>query len=276
MTWTSPQRRPWFPARPTIVRVESGAVARALHPGSTTLSASLGERHLEIPVTVAPASPEPPGFVRDVLPVLSKSGCNAGACHAKPDGQNGFHLTVFSYDPQSDYDEIVKHARGRRVFPSSPAESLILLKATLTVPHEGGERFDKDSDAYKTITDWIAGGMVFRAEHEPSLERLTVFPNERRYHKGDSPAPARARALLRWIRCAMLPHSPASSRMIRKSPASRKTASSPSGKVSGEAVIVARFMGLVGDARIIVPADRLLPESQYAGLPVNNFIDELA
>ena len=146
-----------------------------------------------------PAATEPPGFVRDVLPVLSKAGCNAGACHAKPDGQNGFHLTVFSYDPQSDYDEIVKHARGRRVFPSSPAESLILLKATLTVPHEGGERFDKNSDAYRTLVQWIRGGLVYRAEQEPELQRISVFPRRTPVSQRRHAAAARSRPLFRWL-----------------------------------------------------------------------------
>ena len=80
------------------------------------------------------AADEPPTFLRDVLPILSKAGCNAGACHAKPDGQNGFQLTVFSYDPKADYHSVVKDARGRRVFPAAPEESLLLLKATEAVP----------------------------------------------------------------------------------------------------------------------------------------------
>ncbi|MEQ1853840.1 MAG: c-type cytochrome domain-containing protein, partial [Chthoniobacteraceae bacterium] len=103
---------------------------------------------------------EPPSFVRDVLPVLSRAGCNAGACHAKPDGQNGFRLTVFSYDPLADHREITQEARACRVFPAAPEESLLLLKPTLAVPHEGGERIAKDSDAYRILVQWIRGGMV--------------------------------------------------------------------------------------------------------------------
>ena len=124
------------------------------------------------------------GAARRCASTTSRAGCNAGSCHAKPDGQNGFRLTVFSYDPKSDYDEIVKHARGRRVFPSFPEESLVLLKPTLAVPHEGGERFVKDSDAFRTVARWIRTGMIFRAENEPELQRLTVLPAERRYRKG--------------------------------------------------------------------------------------------
>lgn len=258
-----------------IVSLASDGAIRALKAGTDTLTATFGNQRIEIPLEVASTSNEPLSFVHDVLPVLSKAGCNAGACHAKPDGQNGFRLTVFSYDPQSDYNEIVKDARGRRIFPSSPEESLLLLKATHTVPHEGGERFERSSDAYRTLVQWIRGGMVYRSENEPKLQRLTVFPSERTYRKGSQ------QHLL-----VQAHYSDGSSRDVttlasfdsNDKEIARVTEDGivHIGKLSGQAVIVARFMGLVGDSRITVPADRLLPESQYTGLPVSNFIDELA
>src|SRR5207249_4432222 len=100
-------------------------------------------------------------FINDVLPVLSKAGCNAGSCHAKPDGQNGFKLSVFAFDPKSDYKQIVKADRGRRIFPACPEESLILKKPTLGIEHEGGQRFQADSEFYKIIAAWIKQGMPF-------------------------------------------------------------------------------------------------------------------
>jgi hypothetical protein len=262
-------------AAPDIVSVESGGIVRALKPGAATVTAKFGNQQIEIPIEVAAATDEPPSFLRDVLPILSKAGCNAGACHAKPDGQNGFRLTVFSYDPKSDYDEIVKHARGRRVFPSFPEESLLLLKATLTVPHEGGERFDQGSDAYRTLVRWIRSGMVFRPENEPELQRISVFPADRRYHKG---------SVQRLI--VQAHYSDGSVRDVtglagfasNDKEIARVTEDGlvSIGTAGGQAVIVARFMGLVGDSRITVPADRRLPDDRYAGLQVNNFIDELA
>jgi hypothetical protein len=258
-----------------ILKLEDGGVVRGHQPGTATLTATLGNQRIEIPVEIQAATNEPPSFVRDVLPVLSKAGCNAGACHAKPDGQNGFHLTVFSYDPKSDYNGIVKDARGRRVFPSCPEESLILLKATLTVPHEGGERFDKDSDAYHTLVQWIRGGLVYRADKEPALEKITAFPKERRYQKG-----ATQRLLVRahYSDGSVRDVTALAGFVSNDKEMARVTddGAVSIGKMSGEAVVVARYMGLVCDSRISVPADRLLPESQYAQLPVNNFIDELA
>src|SRR5258708_1755142 len=74
-------------------------------------------------------------FPNDVMPLLTHAGCNAGACHAKPAGQAGFKLSVFGYDPRSDYLAIVKDARGRRVFLAAPEESLVLRKPTMAVEH---------------------------------------------------------------------------------------------------------------------------------------------
>ncbi|MEP6670090.1 MAG: DUF1553 domain-containing protein [Chthoniobacter sp.] len=231
----------------------------------------------KLAVNEAPAAPSDPapGFIRDVLPVLSKAGCNAGACHAKPDGQNGFKLTVFSFDPKADYRNITQDSRGRRLFPASPAESLLLLKATDTVPHEGGERFTKDSDAYRTIEQWIRSGMAFRAEGEPTLQSLAVEPATHLYRKGDT---QQLRVQARYSDgstrdvTALAGFSSNDKDIVRVTDDGAVTI----GKVSGQSVVIARFMGLVGDSQIEVAADHLLPESQYASLPVNNFIDELA
>jgi len=250
---------------------------RGLQTGADVLVTIVGEHRVELPVeiTSAAAGDQPPTFVRDVLPILSKAGCSAGACHAKPDGQNGFQLTVFSYDPKADYHEIVKDARGRRVFPSAPDESLLLLKPTLAVPHEGGERFEKDSDPYRTLSQWISTGMTFRAENEPALERLEVFPRERRYKRNAAQR--------------LLVHAHYSDGTSRDVTALASFDSNDKevarvtedglvriGGVSGQGVVVARFMGLVGDSQIAVPAERLLPAERYAALPVHNFIDQLA
>src|SRR4051794_33852010 len=73
-------------------------------------------------------SSEPVHFVNDVMPLFSKYGCNSAGCHGKASGQNGFKLSVFGYDADADYAALVKEARGRRVFPSAPDQSLLLLK----------------------------------------------------------------------------------------------------------------------------------------------------
>ncbi|MEO6739927.1 MAG: DUF1549 domain-containing protein, partial [Chthoniobacteraceae bacterium] len=230
---------------------------------------------IEVRATKVAVKNEPPSFVRDVLPILSKAGCNAGACHAKPDGQNGFRLTVFSFDPQTDHREITQEARGRRVFPASPDESLLLLKATMTVPHEGGERIEKNSDAYRTIVQWIRGGMPYRADNEPTLERLVVSPPERIFKKSET---QQLTVKARYSDGSERDVTGLASFDSNDKEIARVTEDGlvRIGNLSGQGVIIARYMGLVSDSRISVPADRLLPDEKYTALPVNNVIDEKA
>src|SRR5688572_2504583 len=97
-------------------------------------------------------------FRNNVQPVLSKAGCNAGACHGAAAGQNGFRLSLRGYDDNGDYLALTRQALGRRVNAADPGRSLLLLKATAATPHKGGKRFEVDSPEYKILADWIAGG----------------------------------------------------------------------------------------------------------------------
>jgi hypothetical protein len=130
-----------------------------------------------VPITVENFKhPAPVSFTNDVVPVFTRNHCNAGACHAKAAGQNGFQLSLLGFEAASDFDQIVRHSRGRRVSPAAPANSLLLMKASGDLPHEGGARIKKDSDDYSKILRWIEGGLVFREEGEPTIERIEAFP----------------------------------------------------------------------------------------------------
>ncbi|MES2469498.1 MAG: DUF1549 and DUF1553 domain-containing protein [Verrucomicrobiota bacterium] len=262
-------------SEPDKAVIEAPGVLRARQAGSLVVIATKGTHRLEIPVEITAPSTEPVSFVRDVLPILGKSGCNAGACHAKADGQNGFRLSVFSFDPQSDYRNITGGARGRRIFPSDPPESLLLLKATQTIAHEGGELFGQDSDAYRTLVQWIGSGMAYSHEKEAALSRVEVLPAARRYRKGA------VQKLI--VKAHYTDGSARDVTALAQFDSNDKQIATVSGEgritvdqVSGQAVVVARFMGMVGDSQVMVPADQLLPDAAYQGLPVNNFIDELA
>src|SRR5438477_5875144 len=98
---------------------------------------------LAAPPHISP--PAPVDFANDVVPLLTRHGCNAGGCHGKAGGQNGFKLSLFGFDPDFDYNALVNEARGRRVFPAAPDHSLLLTKPTGRTPHGGGKRFDPDS-----------------------------------------------------------------------------------------------------------------------------------
>lgn len=119
----------------------------------------------------------PVTFVRDVLPILTKAGCNTGACHAKAvTGQRGFRLSLLGFEAQDDYEHIVKEGKGRRVFQPAPEQSLLVLKASNTVPHGGGNALDPQSDNYKMLVRWISEGMVF-GKDAAKLASVTVEPS---------------------------------------------------------------------------------------------------
>ena len=101
---------------------------------------------------------EPPSFVNDVEPVLTRYGCNSGGCHGKLAGQNGFRLSLRGYAPEADHVALATEEYGRRIGGLDPAESLLLLKATGGLPHGGGRLFARDSTAAGTLRAWIAGG----------------------------------------------------------------------------------------------------------------------
>ncbi|HEX4083585.1 MAG TPA: DUF1549 and DUF1553 domain-containing protein [Chthoniobacteraceae bacterium] len=107
---------------------------------------------------------KPMSFRNDVMPVLTKAGCNTGACHGAAKGRDGFHLSLFGYDPDGDYERITREMGARRIDLAMPEESLLLLKATGSVAHTGGKRFDRTSDFYKAVYNWLSAG----APHDPA------------------------------------------------------------------------------------------------------------
>jgi hypothetical protein len=213
-------------------------------------------------------------FIHDVMPRLQKAGCAGGNCHAKPEGQNNFKLSVFGYDPAGDYHEIVRDDRGRRVFLAAPEESLLLKKASGAVQHEGGVLMPKGSAPYQLIVDWLKQGAHFSQENESSLVSVSVEPREKSYKKGQK-QPLKVTAQFSDGEAkdvtALTEYLSQDKEMAQVDEHGTVIV----GNVSGEGVVVVRYMGHVDVARITVPADKLLPEAMYARLPVNNEVDRL-
>ncbi len=116
-------------------------------------------------------------FVNDVMPVLTKAGCNVGVCHAKAGGgQNGFQLSLLGFEPQEDFEHLVKEGRGRRLFAGVPDRSLLLLKASGQMPHGGGARLDAASEGYSLLREWIRQGAAYDKEGDPKLRSFEVQP----------------------------------------------------------------------------------------------------
>ncbi len=117
-------------------------------------------------------------FSTDVVPILTKLGCDSGGCHGKATGQNGFKLSLFGFEPEVDYSALVTEDRGRRLSLADPDRSLLLLKATSRMPHGGGRRLDESSDDYRILRDWIAQGATAPRDNDPKLVRIELSPRE--------------------------------------------------------------------------------------------------
>ena len=249
---------------------------KARAPGTGELIAHYEGQRVNIPVRVSSVGdPSNPTFVRDILPVLSKAGCNAGACHAKADGQNGFRLSVFSYDPKADYEEIVQEVRGRRVFPAAPDESLLIKKPTAGVPHEGGRRFELGSETHELLVSWIREGMPYTDTNEPALVRVETFPKSRRYFKG-AVQPLIVLAHYSDGSVRDVTHLAAFESNDKEIVKVSDLGVMALGAQPGQAVVVARYMGRMADAQVAIPSDRVLPKGAFARVPRYNFIDDLA
>ncbi|GIW82835.1 MAG: surface protein [Gemmatales bacterium] len=168
------------PANDKIVRVTSTGRVIPLANGSTTVTAEFGGKKVSINVKVEKADVDLPiNFGNQIVPIFTKLGCNSGGCHGKASGQNGFKLSLLGFEPDFDYAALVKEGRGRRLFPASPENSLLLLKAVGAVAHAGGKRMEVGSDEYRLIRRWIASGMPFGSPDDPVVEKISIYPQHR-------------------------------------------------------------------------------------------------
>ena len=162
---------------PEIARITGQGTVRGLKPGHTSIEIRWENQTINVPVTIGADNQRPEiRFSSDIVPVLTKLGCNSGGCHGKATGQGQFKLSLLGFDPPLDYLALVKEARGRRLFPGAPDRSLMLLKATAQMPHGGGRRLAVDDDDYRVLKQWIASGSVGPGGPETKLERIEVTP----------------------------------------------------------------------------------------------------
>jgi len=168
------------------VRVGDGAVARyqagVLDPlanGKTELKVEYAGKACAAPVSVDGFGQDQPlRFRNDVLPVLTKAGCNTGKCHGAASGKDGFRLSLFGYDPTGDHYRLTREMSGRRINPGSPEESLVVTKATGSVPHTGGTRIEPDTEPYEVLVSWLYAGAEPDPADVPLPVRIEVSPQQ--------------------------------------------------------------------------------------------------
>ena len=152
---------------------------KALNPfAPLRLSESLILLLLLLCVRAEAAEEKPINFTNQIVPIFTKAGCNSGGCHGKSGGPNGFKLSLLGFEPAEDYEHIVKEARGRRIFPAAPEQSLLLTKGTAAAPHGGGKRLDPNSDDYRLLVRWIAQGLPFGKDTDSKLTTIEVQPKQ--------------------------------------------------------------------------------------------------
>lgn len=163
---------------PSLVEVRD-SVLRPVADGKTLLHVRHGGQEATVPIEVTNAREQRPvSFRLDVMPVLMKAGCNSGGCHGASRGKDGFHLSLFGYDPEGDYDKLTREWVGRRLNLAIPEESLLLEKALAKVPHGGGQRLTTNSPAYLTLLKWIEAGAPHDPTNVASVVRIEMLPKQ--------------------------------------------------------------------------------------------------
>jgi hypothetical protein len=168
-------------ADPKVAIVSTEGVVRPVGPGETSVEIAAGDKKRTVAVVVKSVAERSVSFANDVMPLFAKAGCNSGACHGSASGKKGFKVSLRGYDPATDYVTLTRGSGGRRMNREDPAQSLLVLKPTGQVPHEGGQRFARFSAYANTLTRWIAEGVASDLPTAPKVVALDVFPPGRTF-----------------------------------------------------------------------------------------------
>jgi hypothetical protein len=257
-----------------VATVDQGGMVRPVTDGEAIITASEEGRkataHVKVVQTRAPFTWS---FRNHVIPMMTKIGCNSGACHGALAGKNGFKLSLRGYAPFDDYFVLTRQALGRRVDTVEPSRSLLLRKPTLVVPHGGGLKLELGSPDFQLLADWIASGAPGPKDDDPRLVRLEVFPSHAvlkpkdtlqilvRGHYSDG----HMEDVTRWVKFS--------------STEDQVAAVDPEGKVRvagyGEAAITIWYSNLVATSRITSPLPNRIDRGVFARAERHNFIDDL-
>jgi hypothetical protein len=257
---------------PLIASVDETGRILAKGDGSTVIRVTANAVTKEIPVKVHGVVDSPSvKFNRDIMPILSKSGCNMGACHATQYGQGGFKLSVFGFEPAKDREAIIRDRHQRRTNFVEPADSLFLLKPTMQVPHGGGKRLSKNSVDHAILVAWLANGAPKPDSKTPTVTALEVFPKQRVGQSGFKQqlrvvatySDDKTRDVTAWAKYDSMDEG-----MLDVSPSGLVST-----QAAGQSSIMIRFEGQAEISMFVVPFAKNIPLSGWKN---NNFVDEHA
>jgi hypothetical protein len=265
----------WSSSDPKIAIVDEHGVVRPVADGEAKITARAKGISAAVDVHVKDShAPFTWSFRNHVIPVMTKMGCNQGACHGALAGKNGFKITLRGYDPDADYDTLTRSAVGRRVSLADPPSSLIVAKPSFAIPHGGGKRFAKDSLEYRVIEEWIAAGAPPPSTNDVQIRSLEVFP------AAAVLAPDAEQQIIVRARYSD-GHSEDVTRWVKFSSSNEGVATVDDwGRVkmngSGEAAITLWYSSRVLYSRLSVPFANEISANTYDKYPRRNFIDDLA
>ncbi len=257
-----------------VARVDSEGIIYPVSDGTAEITGEFAGKSNKVTVAVSHTAEELPiNFPNQVVPIFTKLGCNSGGCHGKASGQNGFKLSLLGFEPNVDFESLVKEARGRRVFPAAPEKSLLLSKATAQVPHGGGKRMDVGSHDYRMIRRWIVTGMPYGKPDDPVVTKITVNPPQRNLSRGSE------QQITVTAHYSDGSTEDATRHTQYESNETEVAVVDAGGLVksldmSGEAAVMARYQGQVAVFRATVPLG--VPIASFPEFPANNFVDQHA
>lgn len=257
---------------PSLSRVSDDGTLYGLANGETAMVATVGPTSAKATVIVRNISAgRSLSFVRDVVPVLTRSGCAGSNCHGSVRGKNGFKLSLFGYEPSADYAAITTANEGRRVNFTAPDKSLILQKPTFTIPHGGGVRFKVDSPEYDILHEWLRQEAPYEREVSPKIASLDAYPDERILVGVGSMQQLVVTAEFddgsKEDATGKVQYSSGNDGVVKIGPRGRLIATGP-----GETAVMVRMLGKAVAVRVAVVEDP--PMKDYPDVPRENFIDE--
>jgi hypothetical protein len=259
---------------PRVATVSPDGTVRPIADGKATLKVSVGDRTASAAIVVKNFGRDvAPSFKNDVLPILTRSGCNMGSCHGAAAGKNGLRLTLRGYAPEVDFDVLTRQSLGRRVNRTAPEESLLLLKPTGAIEHGGGVRFAVDSPEYRLLADWIAQGTPRPLDNEPTVARVTALPPSIRSSPGQkldvivqaTYSDGRVADVTRWAKFGSTDET-----VAKVDEFGHVTVDG-----TGEAAVTVWFASLVDRLTVSVPSRSAVDPRVFADAPRRSPIDEI-
>ena len=256
----------------SVVQVDDHGRCIVMGNGQASIQVNVDGVSQDVPVTISGVVDKPDvGFLSHVKPILNKAGCAAGACHASQHGKGGFKIPVFGFDPAADHNAIVRERMQRRVNLVAPEASLLLMKPTMQVSHEGGRRFAIGSLEYETLRTWIKSGASAPSSDAVELTKIIVTPSRRVCERSESQqlrvevefADGSKRDVTRWAKFDSMDEG-----VVSVSEDGFVTTTG-----AGQAAVMVRYEGQVEIAMFVVPYS---PSVDLADWQNNNFVDELA